>query len=366
MSQKRLRFIDSGRGVAMIFVCLSHFSEAYFQATNKIALMEISCKISMIASPTFMIITGMMLGYLYTVKGQDFSCTRRILIDRGLFLITIAHIIIQITFLPLIDKFGSSYMTTFVTDAIGISMIIGTLLISKLSKYYRLMLAALIFSISWFFVYIGKPDNYFLSILYEICFGSVYQKSFFDTFPLVQWLAIYLVGTVLGEVVAKYQLSNRLDKVFPLFMKIGSIGMIIALVFYFVRGHLISEGFYSDFLHITQKNPPGIIYFAFYGSIGIFILALLERIIAMDWFNSIIYRFELIGRTSLFVFVLQYFMYFFILVLIDPPFTVFWPVLFLITIYIVMVASKFWYHKKYNRFITVLNIFKFFRVSKQI
>jgi hypothetical protein len=68
--------------------------------------MEINCKIAMIASATFMVTSGKMLGNLFTLNPKDFARTRKKYLNRGLFLLIVAHVLIKTAFLPLTEKFG--------------------------------------------------------------------------------------------------------------------------------------------------------------------------------------------------------------------------------------------------------------------
>src|SRR5512141_2476149 len=65
-TMKRLTAIDATRGTAMIAVFLSHFAFIYFH--NDYGIYGFVPKlyiIAQIASPTFVLISGIMLGFLY-------------------------------------------------------------------------------------------------------------------------------------------------------------------------------------------------------------------------------------------------------------------------------------------------------------
>jgi uncharacterized membrane protein len=93
----RLVFVDAGRGFAMLFVCLSHFAFAYFSADPTSVggrTHEVLNAIGMVASPTFVLISGFLLGFLYRIQSGEFGPVRRRMIDRGIFLLTIGHALI--------------------------------------------------------------------------------------------------------------------------------------------------------------------------------------------------------------------------------------------------------------------------------
>ena len=58
--------------------------------------MALVAKLSMIAFPAFMIMSGVMLGYLHRSNANQFQRIQTKLIDRGLFLLTIGHILIAL------------------------------------------------------------------------------------------------------------------------------------------------------------------------------------------------------------------------------------------------------------------------------
>ena len=79
----RVRGIDATRGAAMLFVCLAHFGYAYFGLNGADRTGWIVLTIARIASPTFMLISGIVLGILYAFHREDFSSLRDRLIPAG-------------------------------------------------------------------------------------------------------------------------------------------------------------------------------------------------------------------------------------------------------------------------------------------
>ena len=70
-SPGRLQFIDAARGSAMFFVLLSHFAFTYFSAAESTG--AVMTLVGMIASPTFMIINGTLLGMVYHTRPRALS-----------------------------------------------------------------------------------------------------------------------------------------------------------------------------------------------------------------------------------------------------------------------------------------------------
>src|SRR5687767_2506611 len=73
LADDRLRGIDAARGAAMAFVCLSHFGLEYFRPFGGATAQVTMYRIGMVASPTFMLISGMMLGLLYGSRREEFG-----------------------------------------------------------------------------------------------------------------------------------------------------------------------------------------------------------------------------------------------------------------------------------------------------
>ena len=92
----------------------------------------------------------------------------------------------------------------------------------------------------------------------------------------------------------------------------------------------------------------------FYGGAGILltgVLFLVERHAPLGGFLRLAGQ---VGQTSLFVFVLQYFVYFFFLVLAALPYTSAWPLLFLASLLLVIRVQQAWHGRGLNRLLTVL------------
>src|SRR5262247_2614707 len=104
---QRLLFVDATRGVAMLFVLLSHFNTVYFHGLHETTLPALKARLT----------------------------------DRGLFLLTVGHILITVAHVI----YRGSVRWVFITDAVGFSMIAGAYLIDKMTARRRLVLAAALY-----------------------------------------------------------------------------------------------------------------------------------------------------------------------------------------------------------------------------
>jgi uncharacterized membrane protein len=366
---KRIRTIDTGRGVAMLFVFLSHFTEYFLTRHGKVSQLEEIWKITRVASPMFMLISGITLGYLYYTNRQNYKPARKKIIDRGLFLISIAHILILFSWIPMISYFHGSWMVIFITDTIGICLIVGSLLVSRVRMEYRIALSAILFSLSWIMIGMPGSSKYEINLIIEILFGKMQAKQLFDNFPLVPWFSLYLFGTAIGEKVGKYHHSGDHKAITRMLFRMGAITVFISiclttylkLVMMLVRvEHFLDpESIMGSPLPILLnylKNPPSLVYFLYYGGIGFIMLAFINLIIEKKFITPLVNILEIVGRTSLFAFILQYFVFFSLVVIIDPPYSRFWPLYFLALASFMIIVIRLWYNKGLNRYITLLNL----------
>ena len=363
MKQSRIRAIDSGRGVAMLFVFLAHFNEYYLGSNGKSNQLYFLEKFTKLASPTFIIISGITLGFLFSINKLNFGQTKRKLVDRGLFLITIAHVLIALSWIPMEIFFhGQILRVLFITDTIGFCLITGPFLISKVKPKGRLAISILLFSFSWFLISLGNPKNIYLAAISEVFIGSLSHPVFNDSFPLLQWLSLYLFGTIIGEKVGFYQQNGFENKITMLFLKNGLLLIGSSFIFIVFYKFLKSDGY--QYLNKTipalfslhQKKPPGLVYFLFYSGVGLSMLAVLNKLADIQLLNTIQNNLEIIGKTSLFAFIIQYFMYFTVLVWFNPPYWGIWPLFFMVTTIINIIFIKYWHKKGFNKYFTVLNL----------
>ena len=137
----------------MLLVLLSHFVSVYFRSTPDYPIAVALERLARIAAPTFVVISGVLLGFLSRETGHDFDRIRRKLIDRGLFLLTIGHLLLLGAFLPFAHHVGRLFMT----DALGAGMIAGALLVPRLGRSLRLALCAAAYAAAWIVVAAWKP-----------------------------------------------------------------------------------------------------------------------------------------------------------------------------------------------------------------
>ncbi|HEY4788642.1 MAG TPA: heparan-alpha-glucosaminide N-acetyltransferase domain-containing protein, partial [Bacteroidales bacterium] len=292
----------------------------------------------------------------------DFKPIRRKYIDRGLFLITIAHVVIWISFLPLVKTLHGNFKVLFITDIIGLSLIVGALIVDKVPALYRVIFAVVLYSFTWWFIAQDGFVNNNAEMLKAAFFGSFDCNCFFDVFPFFPWFSLYLMGTVFGEQMYRYKSAGSSEKIARMFLRIGIVSIFAGIFLILAAKYLLSHGMIgfsnkvgSLFAHY-QKNPPGLAYLLFYGGCGMIIMVILDKIISRNLFPGFINSMEIVGKSSLFAFMFQYFIYFTVVVLINPPFFYWWPLFFCVTAILIVLVVKFWYEKGFNQYLTILNM----------
>ena len=138
--RNRMGAIDAARGLAMLLVYLAHFCDGYCPHLGDagVALQKRVIILTYAASPTFMMLSGMMLGLLRVSHGPGLGNMRSRLIDRGLFLLVVGHFVILAGVFPWL-KPGQATRMFFITDTIGLCVAGGALLSPWLGARARLL-----------------------------------------------------------------------------------------------------------------------------------------------------------------------------------------------------------------------------------
>ena len=346
----------------MMFVCLSHFGDAYLQPNNGWLSLWWVYRVTMIASPTFMILSGMMLGLLYRTHRERFRDIQVKLIDKGLFLLTVGRVLILVAHVPLAGDLHAALQWGFITDAIGVNIIVGSLLIPRIGSVGRIGLGAGAFALSWAMIIFWHPHDLVSSMLRAALAGELSPSDpmvYADIFPLLPWFGLYLCSTCLGERLADKAATHGRQAA-KLFLRLGVLcgALAVALRLGWAvskRWGLVSDSSFGwqHLFQQGQKLPPSPAYLLFYGGAGLILTAGLffaESWQAIDWFLQLTSQ---MGQTSLFVFIFQYFVYFSFLVMAAPAYSPIWPAYFLVSLVVVVFVAQLWYRNGLNRFLTV-------------
>ncbi len=337
----------------MLFVLLSHFAFNYFSKDD--AALSMMTLVGMIASPTFVIINGMLLGVFYRTRTRDFERFRTIVTDRGLFLLTVGHFLVLLSHATYAVRFVS------ITDAVGVCMLISPWLVTTLSPRARLLLSLAVYALTLIVVLYWNPTTHYPLVLKETFFGRTGPGIYVYAFPILPWFALDLAATVLGERLGACSVDGNTSAMHRLLRRTAVMGVGIAGVLN-VAYHAAQHYGYATALATHEvgspfaKTPPSLVYFLFYGSLGLMLISACLRLASDDRMAGIYRGLATIGQTSFAVFVIQFFIYFTVLHALRPhlPFAWAWPVYFVLSMVAIFVPALGWRRAGYNKFLTVL------------
>ncbi|HEX4682840.1 MAG TPA: heparan-alpha-glucosaminide N-acetyltransferase domain-containing protein [Gemmatimonadaceae bacterium] len=352
----RIDSIDVLRGAAMVFVCLSHFATGYLYQNGRLSSAYLLSVVSMVASPSFMLVSGMVAGFLVAVAPWRFPQIRHHLVDRGVFLLVAGHFVLAVATLRHFHDLWAAYTTGYITDVIGLALIAGPPLARELSPRNRAALAVALFGTSWIVSTTWHPTTSGASWIQHYLFGVPGARA---TFPLLPWFAVYVLGTLLGERFgASYRTGDR-KAARGVLLRVGcasvaaSLGAFAAVRFLATFGvAALSLPTIVRITSPTQKYPPGPVYLLLFGGAALIMgwcaIELNER---RDVTGAVEFLKHL-GQASLFVYFLQAFTYNGIKHA-GLRYTPFWPLLFAGTLLLFGLAARAWCYIDGNRFFTV-------------
>jgi len=348
----------------MVFVCLAHFASSYAFPAGAGEVGRYLVAIGMVASPTFVAVSGMVAGFMSVSLRESYQHFRRKLIDRGVFLLLVGHVLLSFTGTLSWTDFSSSYRIGRITDAIAIAVIIGPWLVVRLQQKSRFLLAAAIFGLDWCAILFWEPSagsevlakHYLVGLLNPVDAGVS-----FLAFPVIPWFAIYLVSTVIGVRLGTYYLRDRQRQGHLLLAKIGlsifTLGAAVKLTLVLLKH---SDPFFAQahpnlipFLSSYQKYPPGPTYLCFYAGAGLLLVAGVLEAQPRGIQTFLLNQLRQIGQASLFSYILHAQLYGVILQRLHLPYTPFWPFLFVFSLAVLAASARAWNAIDGNRFLTV-------------
>lgn len=347
-STGREGFIDATRGTAMFFVCLSHFSDIYLGRVGAFQAQRWLHTVSRVASPTFLLVSGFTLGWLYRTRSpQRFSLFTRKLLDRGLFLLSAGHVLIWLAHQPLVRREGTFEFWGFITDAIAVCLIVGGAIVPRTGALARAGLAAGLYALSWTLFDVWSPTGSIAIALKALLFGIAPspQHPHVITFPIVPWFAVYLLASVVGERVV----PTRGREFFKLLLG-GAAAALLGFAGHVASHRLVSNHVFTlehpvtRLLSAGQKFPPGPAYLLLYGGLGAVLLGVMAWLEQGRRLVRVLALCARAGQASLVLFIAQYFVYMAGLSLIELSWTPWWPLYFAAS-----ALGLFWFGDAFQR-----------------
>ncbi len=315
MNGGRIVALDAARGIAMLLVCLAHFCDVHF--VRSLALdgwfgVGLAL-VGKVATPTFVLVSGMLMGY-QAEAAAGAPRFRMHLLDRAVFLVTIGHLLIALSFTP---RWGAwrALTSVYITDTVALCVVVGLYAVPRLSRNVRFMLGGLCAVGNWFvWRFWSAQDPAFLPIK-SVLLGPPEGSDAILIFPILPWLGWYLVGSAIGEWLNDggsrhvSRNSRRLGAV-----GFGMIALALALkagimLHTSVTGAVFDPSWYA-LISPFQKYPPGPVYLLIMGGAALVLVSALLSPAQPSWVKTCAALAEPIGQNSLVIFIVQFYLYF--------------------------------------------------------
>jgi uncharacterized membrane protein len=358
---RRLDGVDAARGVAMVLVCLSHFMSVYF-STPPAGLLGRIGSLTLVASPTFIALSGIMMGMLTTAGGERSRVLRAKLADRAVFLLVIGHAVLMVARMSPIHLVQPLrwFGPTFITDAIAVSILVALWLVPRASMRTRMGVGVAALAFAWSVVIAWHPLSVVDVGLKEILFGSLSYQYFPYSWPLVPWAGVYLICTALGEILGAQLREGKQKEAEQILLMTAASAFALALAWRVVgwRVHLMNPvqtrgSQPHQFFEWVSKWPPSPAYLLFFGGPGLGLLWLMLVCARRRWAKGALIVAARVGRCSLMVFVAQTFLYYKVVPMVHLAYTPWWPALFTVTLLPLYVLAWEWDKHQLNRILTV-------------
>jgi len=272
----RIQAFDVARGSAMLLVFLSHFSLRYLKVASGLRWHAAQGWVTLGATPAFVLVSGMMLGLLRTARA-DFTRMRDKLIDRGLFLLIVARPLIAIAHIALVKDWQQAFIDiVYITDTVGVSLILGALIAERVGDWGRLWLGLAVLATSWTANIAWSPDFPGGQLVEELLFGRLQGDSLLSNFPLLPWFGWYLIGSGVGALVVRAHADGAGRAAARVLFRAAAVSAVVAAIAKAAESPLrlassdlmTAVGRTASLMSVREKLPPGVTYLALYGALS--------------------------------------------------------------------------------------------------
>jgi hypothetical protein len=313
ISNSRVLEIDATRGAAMMGVVLSH-SAQYLNAP-KGALAHALVTVGLIATPTFLLLSGVICSYLSSREHKTVSEGRWRLIDRSLFLLLVAHLVFGLTHATWESASAALGRSFYITDAVGIGLLTASVLLGRASRLQLFVTGLAMLFGGWLILHSVTPHGSFERYVMRLFVGYEAGDDGDEGWivPIIPYLGLFLIGMAGGLEYARRRASGTPQQWFGRFcFSIGAVACVTAVTLkaaWLVSRHAIPEAWRPVLYQITEpvmKIPPGFCYILAFGGAGMVMASVIVHLAGTDRGRRIVEGFATIGRASLFVFLMQY------------------------------------------------------------
>jgi uncharacterized membrane protein len=366
MTGTRMLGIDAARGMAMLFSCLAHFGW-WIEHTHPWATGTLS-SIGMVATPTFLLLSGTVTGWLCRKAAEDPQDTAQWkLLNRGLFLLTLGHVLVSLAEAHR-DGLVRALSGASIIDDIGLCMVCCALWFPALkgTEFRRRLVTYGIagYLLCWFVILAWHSPVGGWLMLQQALLGpdvlGVRMHSYSS--PLLPYMCLFAIGLGSSDyLVAAAQTDSprRRRSLFTLGGALVASALLLRGARWLVEREYHDNGLsplLSSTLSISGKLPPAPAYVLFYCGIGLTISSVMFALAAsrMGIARRIAELVATLGRASLFVFILQYFIFWTLPDLLGiTPSNTHLALIFIAGLSVNWLAAWCWNRMRGNRFLTL-------------
>lgn len=357
----RIDAIDAARGCAMILVCLSHVR---FHFDPDSTLFDFLTTVTRIATPTFLLLSGFVAAYL--LRGDKGGRIGVTLVDRGLFLLLVAHLLIGLADIHRTTPFQWVFGRMSIPDAIGVALCMAVLF-RRASVAGLVAIGASLCVMSWIVAMTWLPQSEWALAAGRVLFNLRGASNWLTDVALLPYLGTFLIGMAMSShlhhalTVGEHRVIAR--RLIIIGVTAMSIAVTAAAAWYFGSDSLpasLREPHVASLLRHTVdpriKWPPSPSYLLFYGGTGILMAGIFFAGKPAWLVGPTVRITSVIGRASLMSFVLQDWLLFgvpHVFGFRDSTSVPFWLAYVSLALLLVYVAALFWGNIRGNRFFTV-------------
>ncbi len=360
---ERVVAIDAARGLAIVLVMLSHFAMRFATEAGRDGQLRWAVIVGMIASPTFVLLSGAVYGTLAhspRIAGQRL---RNLLFDRGLFLLVVAHPLLAGS--ALLRGVPGAWHRLYITDTIAAALILGPVIARRTKPQTRVVIGCGLVLVSWLILSLPVPTGSGIGLIVrELLVGTLEHggNSWWGYhWPLAQWFGVYLIGTTIGASLAARPAERWQGSPAEWLLSRACVavaaGAIINLAFLgLVRTGVASHGSTPILFALTSiesKFPPSPAYFLWFGGLGLSLIALMYARMPFRWHATLSRVAQPMGRSSLLLYVTSDYLFHVPFLVWHPRSLAWWLPTFVAILVPLYVLAKLWTRADGNRFLTV-------------
>ncbi len=306
LGARRLAVIDVMRGSAMLLVILAHTAWLVDRSTAPALPFLALIRFANLASIAFVFVSGTMVCYFLE------TCDRRRVVlrfaRRAVFLLFVIHPVIWLASWFWFPGDPSAMLRAwYITDTIAACLLVGPAIMITVPRAGRMILAALLPAAAVVARALWVPHAGIGEVARELLVGSRPTTTFY---PLLPWLAVFLAGSALGELIAEaggerrkfLALSGRLK-----WAASALLGAGVVTVAVYKLSRIAWPGLWNQaWLDAVKPDRTTVLFPLYIGALLLLLAFVIQRGYSRTGFGRLGWATSVLGRTSLFAFVIQF------------------------------------------------------------